>query len=230
MSASRLRCAAATILDCGPCRSRRRARPRGNRRWRRLPARRDIPAPGIARACADVRASRSSFSVTTMPRGDFSFSVFSVDSASSDPSRCRAATMSCIRSWANQRRSRPASPRRGRPSRRLQSHRSAALTSAASIPARTLVSASRKAASWPDGTTASAKAGMDRIRTVHGLAGQSEISADLSRRMRQQPGAADIGEEAEADFRHRQLRLVRSRRDGWNAPTARRRRPSRCRP
>ena len=48
--ASRPRSAAATIADCGPCRSRRRARPRENRRLRTLPARRDIPAPGIAPA------------------------------------------------------------------------------------------------------------------------------------------------------------------------------------
>ena len=52
------------------------------------------------------------------------------------------------------------------------------------------------------------KAGMDRVGAVHGLPGQSEIGADLSRRMRQQPGAADIGKEAEADFGHRQLGLV----------------------
>src|SRR5438445_569023 len=34
-----------------------------------------------------VRASRSSLSVTTMPRGDFSLSVFNVASANSEPSR-----------------------------------------------------------------------------------------------------------------------------------------------
>src|SRR5436190_12505728 len=49
---------------------------------------------------------------------------------------------------------------------------------------------------------------MDRVRTVHGLPGQSKISADLARRMRQQPGAADIGKESETDFGHRELCLL----------------------
>ena len=35
----------------------------------------------------DARARRSSFSATTMPRGDFSFKVFSVACANSEPSR-----------------------------------------------------------------------------------------------------------------------------------------------
>ena len=52
------------------------------------------------------------------------------------------------------------------------------------------------------------KAGMDRVRAVHGLPGQSEVRADLARRTRQQPGAADIGKEAEPDFGHREFRLV----------------------
>jgi len=45
---------------------------------RTLRARRDIPAPGIPPASVMPAPARSSFSVTTIPRGDFSFSVFSV--------------------------------------------------------------------------------------------------------------------------------------------------------
>src|SRR3984885_12183268 len=51
---------------------------------------------------AALRASRSNFSVTTMPRGDFSFNTLSVDCANSESSRERLAKTSCIRSWANQ--------------------------------------------------------------------------------------------------------------------------------
>src|SRR6478672_6630943 len=46
---------------------------------------------------------------------------------------------------------------------------------------------------------------MDRVRTIHGLAGQPEISTDLAGRVRQQPVAAYIGEEAEPHFRHRKF-------------------------
>ncbi|MBA7714225.1 hypothetical protein ES703_123242 [subsurface metagenome] len=53
------------------------------------------------------------------------------------------------------------------------------------------------------------ESGIDRIRTVHGLPGETEISANLAWRMRQQPGAADIGEKAEADFGHRKFCLLR---------------------
>ena len=154
--ASHPRSAAATSGDCGPCRSRPRARLRGNRRSRTLPARRDIPAPGIASSDDEARASRSSFRVTTMPRGDFSFNVFSVDCASSEPSRCSAATMSSIRSWANQRSISAASPRPGPRSRRSQTV-DRGFTSAESTPGGDWSGRSRKAASLPEGTTASAK-------------------------------------------------------------------------
>ena len=46
----------------------------------------------------DCRARRNSFSVTTMPRGDFSPRIFSVACAGSEPSAFKAAIMSCIRS------------------------------------------------------------------------------------------------------------------------------------
>ena len=46
------------------------------------------------------------------------------------------------------------------------------------------------------------KMGIDRVGTIHGPAGQSEIGADLARRARQQKSAADIREEAETDFGH----------------------------
>ena len=49
--------------------------------------------------------------------------------------------------------------------------------------------------------------GIDRIGAVHGLPGQSEVSADLARRTRQQKGAADIRKEPEADFGHREFCL-----------------------
>src|SRR5579871_1974411 len=52
------------------------------------------------------------------------------------------------------------------------------------------------------------KARKNRIRSVHGLPGQSKIAADLARDAREQPGAADIWEESESDFRHRQFRFL----------------------
>src|SRR6476620_3779233 len=49
---------------------------------------------------------------------------------------------------------------------------------------------------------------MDRVRAIHALPGQPKIGPDLTRRMRQQPGTADVGKKAEADFGHCQLRPV----------------------
>ena len=52
------------------------------------------------------------------------------------------------------------------------------------------------------------KAGIDRVGAVHGLPGETEVSTDLARRARQQPGAADVGKETDTDFRHPHLGLV----------------------
>src|SRR5258708_10173581 len=64
------------------------------------------------------------------------------------------------------------------------------------------------------------KTRINRVGAVHGLAGQPKIGADLARRAREQPGAADIGEESEADLRHRELGPLSD-----NAMAAMRRKP-----
>src|SRR5260370_23439907 len=105
----------------------------------------------------EARASRSSLKVTTMPRGDFSFNVFRVDCASSEPSRCSSATMSCIRSWANQRSICVCIAATGPKVSPVAKLSITAFTSAELTPARRLTSASRRAASLLEETTASAK-------------------------------------------------------------------------
>ncbi len=156
--ASHPRSAAATIGDCGPCRSRPRARPRENRRWRTLAAPRDIPAPGIAPA-RTIAAPAAAASASPPCRAAISRSRSSASRcASSEPSRCSAATMSSIRSWANQPSIVAAASRRPGPrSRRSQNHRSAAFISPELRAGRAPWSGPRaRPASLPDGTTASA--------------------------------------------------------------------------
>ena len=104
----------------------------------------------------DARASRRSFSVTTMPRGDFSPSVFSAACASSESSRCKAATMSCIRSCANHASILACIAATGPDVSPVAKPSIKTLTSADVVPGRTFVSASRNAGNFTDGTTASA--------------------------------------------------------------------------
>ena len=51
-------------------------------------------------------------------------------------------------------------------------------------------------------------AGAERVGDAEALAGQPAIGADLARQARQEPGGADIGEKADADFRHGELEAV----------------------
>ena len=104
-----------------------------------------------------MRASRNSFSVTTMPRGDFSFSVFNVACANSEPSRCSAATMSSMRSWENSASIFACIAATGPAVSPVEKPSISFLMSADVAPGATFVSASRKAGSFADGTTASAK-------------------------------------------------------------------------
>src|ERR1700737_3364232 len=46
---------------------------------------------------------------------------------------------------------------------------------------------------------------MHRVGAGHGATGQPEISAELAGGARQQPGATDIGEKSDPDFRHADL-------------------------
>ena len=71
-------------------------------------------------------------------------------------------------------------------------------------------SASRaiSAPSLAEGTRRVAEAGVDGIGRAHDLAGQAEVDARLARRVRQQPGAADVGDQADAGLRHGELRAL----------------------
>ena len=86
-----------------------------------------------------------------MPRGDFSFKVFKVASACSEPSRCNAAMMFSMWSWANQRSTVDCIAATGpavSPVAKLSIKR---LISPDCVPGRTFVSASRNSASRADG-------------------------------------------------------------------------------
>ena len=200
-------CAAATISASGPCRSRRRARLRENRRWRTLRALRDIPAPGILPA-------RS----TPAPAA-----------AVSAPPPCCAATFRSTSSSVALRQLRAVRPQRrddDPASRSWPNHaidlrldrRDRSRVSPVAKPSITASDfRSRRAGPQfrqrlaqrrpvcPTGPSSRQSRHRPHRGPIHGLAGQPEISADLARRARQQPGAADIRKEADADFRHRQL-------------------------
>src|SRR5581483_3307971 len=51
-------------------------------------------------------------------------------------------------------------------------------------------------------------AGGQRVGGIEALAGERTIGAELARHARQEPGGADIGEEADADLRHGKLEAV----------------------
>ncbi len=46
---------------------------------------------------------------------------------------------------------------------------------------------------------------VDRVRSAHGLAGEAQIDAGFAGGVREQPGAADVGDEADAGLRHGEL-------------------------
>ena len=69
------------------------------------------------------------------------------------------------------------------------------------------------------------KAGGAAVGAVETLAGQRAIGAEFARQARQEPGGADVGKKADADFRHGERESGRRRRGASRAPTRRRRRP-----
>ena len=122
-----------------------------------LPARRDIPAPGILPA-RTIAAPAAAVSARPPCRAATSRST---SSASLAPAPSRPARgprrYPAIRSWANQRSICGCSAATGPAVSPVAKPSIAAFTSAALAPARRLTSASRSAASLPEGTTASAK-------------------------------------------------------------------------
>src|SRR5579871_3704854 len=106
---------------------------------------------------AALRASRNNLKVTTMPRGDFSFSTFSVDCASSESSPFSSLKISSIRSCANQRSISARLAATGPAASPVAKPAMIVSTSADVAPGRAAVKASRNAGSLPDGTTTSAK-------------------------------------------------------------------------
>ena len=91
-----------------------------------------------------------------MPRGDFSFSVFNVACAKSESSRCNAPTMSSMRSWENNASIFACIAATGPAVSPVEKPSVSFLMSADVAPDATFVSASRKAGSFDDDTTASA--------------------------------------------------------------------------
>ena len=53
-------------------------------------------------------------------------------------------------------------------------------------------------------------AGTAAVGVVEALAGQPAKSAKLARQARQEPGGADVGEKADADFGHGELEAIAS--------------------
>ena len=72
----------------------------------------------------------------------------------------------------------------------------------ANIPAFRVAELSSQSAKLAGGHERIGEARVDRIGGAHAFAGEAEIDAGLPRRMRQQPCAADIGDETDACFRH----------------------------
>ena len=70
------------------------------------------------------------------------------------------------------------------------------------------ISRAISAPSLAEGTRCVAEAGVDGVGRAHDLAGQAEVDAGFARRVRQQPGAADVGDQADAGLRHGELRAL----------------------
>ncbi len=158
-----------------------------------------------SRSPGSSRARRTAASVTASPVGESSPSRSAVaDASGSGRARSRStisATVSAAK--ASSIHARAASSFDGAGVSSNSSTSSVGLDGSARVS-----SASRTASRLRVGHEVVGESGVDRVRGIHHRAGESEVLAEAPRRVGEQPGAADVGGEADARLGHRELRAL----------------------